>query len=69
MKRELLNIGQRILGSAVNVALLEGTQRILILELIDKLKPKWRPDDLIRIGGAGDGGYLVPPDEIGRAHV
>ncbi len=62
MKRALLNLGQNTLGNAFNIAFLEGVQVKLIAELIDKLRPRWRPEDLIRIGGLHDGGYLVPPD-------
>jgi hypothetical protein len=58
----LLNLGSRVLGAVLGVALLEGSSRERVASLVKLLKPQFPPADLVRIGGARDGGYLVPSD-------
>jgi len=58
----LLNLGSRLLGNTLGVALLEGSSPERVARLIGRLKPQYPPADLVRIGGAHDGGYLVPAD-------
>jgi len=38
----------------------ESTGRTLLIEFFKRLKPISTKEDLIRIGGKGDGGYLIP---------
>lgn len=62
MKRLLLNAGSSILARLFKVAVLEGVSGDSVEQLIHNLRPRWSPDELIRIGGDRDGGYLVPAD-------
>jgi methyltransferase FkbM-like protein len=47
---------------AVGVTLSRRTKSADVLDLITRLKPQDCGKDLIRIGGNGDGGYLIPDD-------
>lgn len=58
----LLNAGSHILGTLLGLAVLEGSPPERVARLVERLKPQFPPDELVRIGGPGDGGYLVPCD-------
>ncbi len=42
--------------------MLESTEVTQVRSFLKSLKPKWSQENLIRIGGSLDGGYLVPTD-------
>lgn len=62
MKRFLLNNVASIFSYTPGVTILEGVTKQSLERVIQRLKPKWDPKDLIRIGGDNDGGYLVATD-------
>lgn len=53
------------IGRPWRVFPVERTQRALLLDLISRLRPQNTRRGLIRLGGQGDGGYLVPDDLLG----
>jgi hypothetical protein len=61
LRSRLLALAARPLG-AFGFALLEGSPADRVQRVIQKLRPQYPPDELVRIGGARDGGYLVPKD-------
>ena len=58
----VLNFGSRVLDASLGMALLEGAPRERVAALVRSLRPQYLPGDLVRVGGPGDGGYLVPRD-------
>lgn len=61
LRSRLLALAGRRIG-AFGFALLEGSPADRVARLIERLRPQYPPDQLMRIGGPGDGGYLVPKD-------
>jgi hypothetical protein len=47
---------------ALDLYAVKATPAAKVLSLIKKLRPKDCGVDLIRVGGSGDGGYLIPDD-------
>jgi len=58
----MLNTILKTVAFAAGFTLSEQTARAAILELLAELRPRNCGKDLIRIGGEGDGGYLLPDD-------
>lgn len=60
-RSKLLDLGSRPLA-ARGFAVLEGSPSERVAALIKDLRPQYPPDQLVRVGGPRDGGYLVPAD-------
>jgi hypothetical protein len=66
MKKELRKVlEKRGINLARNSHTLGLTSEKLVLELLNSLRPKNNGHTLVRIGGLGDGGYLIPNDLVG----
>lgn len=55
----------RWLLSLIGLSFGLGVHKSQILSVVGKLKPVSIGHELIRIGGSGDGGYLIPDDLVG----
>lgn len=64
LKATLLRFPQWLL-SLIGLSFGQGVRKSQILSVVGKLKPVSTGHELIRIGGSGDGGYLVPDDLVG----
>ncbi len=58
----LMNLGARLLAAPLSATMLEGSEPQRVAAVIRRLRPQYPPEDLVRIGSAGDGGYLMPRD-------
>jgi hypothetical protein len=61
LRSRVQGLGSRSLGS-LGFAVLEGAPAEGVARVIESLRPRFPPDQLVRIGGPRDGGYLVPRD-------
>ena len=59
-KRFIKSLAKRVLPSHLHIA--ESASKDQISEIVRLFKPQHTGLDLVRIGGDGDGGYLVPDD-------
>jgi hypothetical protein len=64
LKATLLRFPQWLMG-LIGLSFGLGVHKNQILSVVGKLKPVSTGHELIRIGGSGDGGYLVPDDLVG----
>lgn len=61
MKRYFFTILSKILGE-FGISIQRAVDPSQLLALVRLFQPQWGPNKLTRIGGDGDGGYLVPLD-------